>query len=181
MADELDEYRLEDIAQHPIGAEFFVPFVVRRLSQWNETEAVLRVRLIDVVQAGDVQRQLRLTWSREAVHVRHNAISQRTVTEWAACGIACVLAELYAGLRVTEIADDGDRFDYWVDDGVQEYGLEVSGTIEQDVELRRRRKITQLRSNPYGLDGYVAVVGFAARTVIFSFERFGDRIDGGGI
>ena len=29
-----------------------------------------------------------------------------------------------------------------------------------------------LRANPYGADGYVVVVGLAARHVIFSFHRF---------
>jgi hypothetical protein len=33
-------------------------------------------------------------------------------------------------------------------------------------------KVRQLRENPYGVDGYVVVVGFDTRSVIFSFNRF---------
>lgn len=70
------------------------------------------------------------------------------------------------------VGADGDRFDYWVDDGEREYALEVSGTMTDDVEGRHRAKIRQLRENPYGVDGYVVVIGFATRHVHFSFNRF---------
>jgi hypothetical protein len=74
-----------------------------------------------------------------------------------------------------EVSGDGDRFDYWVDQEEREYGLEVSGTTTTDLEARHRMKVRQLRENPYGVDGYVVVVGFDTRDVIFSFHRF----DGG--
>src|SRR5713101_2292055 len=64
-----------------------------------------------------------------------------TITEWAACGAACAVVWRYAGLRVREVAADGDRFDYWVDDGAREFGLEVSGTTTDDVETRHRTKV----------------------------------------
>src|SRR5437016_14434852 len=32
-----------------------------------------------------------------------------TITEWAACGVACAVVWRYAGLRVREVAADGDR------------------------------------------------------------------------
>jgi hypothetical protein len=86
-------------------------------------------------------------------------------------GVACVVVTLYAGLTVCEVAADGDRFDYWVDDGRYEYGLEVSGTLRADVETRHRAKVRQLCDNPYGVDGYVVVVSFATRRVIMSFNR----------
>lgn len=60
----------------------------------------------------------------------------------------------------------------WGWDGERLFGLEVSGTITNEVEALHREKVRQLRSNPYGVDGYVVVVGFAARTAIFSFNRF---------
>ena len=98
-------------------------------------------------------------------------VPERVITEWAACGIACVLIALYAGLTVREVAADGDRFDYWVDDGQYEYGLEVSGTIGGDLEARHRAKVRQLCHNPYGIDGYVVVVNFVTRNIILSFHR----------
>lgn len=79
---------------------------------------------------------------------------------------------IYTGLRVRAVAADGDRFDYWVDDGEREYGLEVSGTTTSDVESRHQAKVRQLRENPYSVDGYVVVAGFATREVILAFHRF---------
>jgi hypothetical protein len=45
------------------------------------------------------------------------------------------------------------------------------GARTADLEARRQQKIRQLLANPYGADGYVVVVGFAARRVIFSFHH----------
>jgi hypothetical protein len=40
-----------------------------------------------------------------------------------------------------------------------------------NLEARHQAKTQQLLANPYGTDGYVVVVGFAARKVIFTFHR----------
>jgi hypothetical protein len=175
---EVDEYRLEDLARdHRISAAMFAPFVIVRLSGAAEVmEATLTVRLRDVSSPGETQRTLRLSWSADSAPTQPIGVSERTVTEWAACGVACAVVSLYAGLQVREVAGDGDRFDYWVDDGKTEYGLEVSGTTLEDVETRHRAKVRQLRENPYGMDGYVVVTGFATRNVIFSFNRFEEEV-----
>ncbi len=73
-------------------------------------------------------------------------------------------------MRLHAVAAAGDRFDYWVRQGTQELALEVSGTLAPDLEARHREKLRQLQDNPYGADGYVVVVGFATRRVIFSFH-----------
>jgi hypothetical protein len=98
-------------------------------------------------------------------------VQDNTVTEWAAIGVACVIVWLCAGLRIRTVAAPGDRFDFWGTDGEQQFGLEVSGTMMNDVEARHRDKVRQLRDNPYGVDGYVVAVGFSTRTVIISFNR----------
>ena len=79
-------------------------------------------------------------------------------------------------MRVRQVAGDGDRFDYWVDDGRYEHGLEVSGTTRDDLETRQRAKVRQWRDNPYGVDGYVVVVGFATREAIISYHRFQEEV-----
>lgn len=170
----LDEYRLEDLARaQRIGMAAFVPFAIVRLRGDTEaTETTLTVKLRCIRDIGETQRMLRLSWSADSAPLQPLAVQERTLTEWAACGVACVVLSLYAGLTVREVAGDGDRFDYWVDDGKREYGLEVSGTTTDDVETRHRAKVRQLRDNPYGVDGYVVVVGFASHDVIFSFNRF---------
>jgi hypothetical protein len=169
-----DHYALESIARdHPIGAAVFIPFAVARLRGETEaSEAALTVRLRGIGSADETICVLRLSWSAESVPERPPAVQERTVTEWAACGVACAVVSLYAGLTVREVTVTGDRFDYWVSDGEQEYGLEVSGTMTEDIETRHSAKVQQLRDNPYGVDGYVVVVGFATREVIFSFHRF---------
>jgi hypothetical protein len=173
-----DRYRLEEIANdHPIAAEVFVPFAIARLGKEGESpEATLMVDLRGLPGRRRTLRTLLLSWSPESALSHAPAVQERTVTEWAACGVACVVVRLYAALRLRHVTGDGDRFDYWVDDGSHEYGLEVSGTTTDDLEARHGLKVRQLRENPYGVDGYVVVVGFATRSVIFSFHRFAGEI-----
>jgi hypothetical protein len=167
-----DTYRLEDIDQaHHIGAALFVPFTILRLrGDTATTEATLTVELQNL---GDVsqQRTLHLSWSSASVPTQTLGVSERVITEWAACGLACVVIALYAGLTIREVAADGDRFDYWVDDGHYEYGLEVSGTMGTDLDTRHRAKVRQLCDNPYGVDGYVVVVSFVTYHIRLSFHR----------
>jgi hypothetical protein len=85
--------------------------------------------------------------------------------------VACAVIWHYAGLRLHAVAAEGDRVDYWVLRHTQEFGLEVSGTTTENLESRHREKVRQLRDNPYGVDGYVVVVGFDVRRVIFSYHR----------
>jgi len=91
-----DQYRLEDIARdHPIGAEVFVPFAIARLSEDTEiTEASLTVILRNLGCAGEEQRTFCLSWSVESAPSRPLAVQDRTVTEWAACGVACAMISL---------------------------------------------------------------------------------------
>ncbi len=173
-----DEYRLEDIARaHRIGAGVFVPFVIARLQGENGvSEATLTVRLRNVGSAGERQRQLRLFWDASSAPAQPLGVQERTVTEWAACGVACVVLARYSQGRVSQVTGDGDRFDYWVSDGEQECGLEVSGTTTDEVETRHRAKVRQWRENPYEVDGYVIVAGFASREVICSYHRFEEEV-----
>ncbi len=177
MANAVDEFRLENIAhEHRIGSEIFVPFAIIRLGEGSSaTEATLTVKLRGIGSEGETQRNLRLFWSPESAPSQAVGVQERTVTEWAACGVACAIMALYTNLRIREVAAVGERFDYWVSDmsdNGYEYGLEVSGTITDELEARHNAKIRQLRDNPYGVDGYVVVVGFATKEIIFSFNQF---------
>jgi hypothetical protein len=87
----------------------------------------------------------------------------------------CVVLAKYTSLRLRAVALQGDRFDYWVTDGQRDYGLEISGTIEEDLEGRHRDKVRQLLANPYRMDGYALAVRFAVPEVLFSFHRFGEQ------
>jgi hypothetical protein len=158
----LDEYRLEDIAlDHRIGAGVFVPFVIARLQgEGRANEAMLTIALRDVDSTGARQEQLRLFWSPSSAPSQPLGVQERTVTEWAALGLACVVLARYTPVRVSQVAGEGDRFDYWVSDGEREYGLEVSGTMTDEVETRHRVKVRQWRDNPYGVDGYAAIPGW---------------------
>jgi hypothetical protein len=170
----MDEYDLSNLRHdHLIGAGIFLPFVISRLrTEADELGTTLTVRLRNLTQTGEQQGQLRLTWLPADLPAQSLGVQERTVTEWAACGVACAVVAVYAGLQIREVTMTGDRFDYWVTDGERDYGLEVSGTLTEEVETRHRAKRDQLLENPYGVDGYIVVVGFATREVIFSFHRF---------
>lgn len=174
MNEVLDEYRLEDIAaDHLIGVGVFIPFVIARLpGDSRATEALLAVTLRNIGDAGERQVTLRLTWSSLSASAQPLGVPERTITEWAACGLACVVLAHYTQARIYQVTGDGDRFDYWVREGQREYGLEVSGTLTDEVETRLRTKVRQLQDNPYGVAGYVVVAGFASREIICSFHLF---------
>lgn len=169
----MESFRLEAIGElHPVAAHLFVPFAVSRLQRRPEdTEAVLAVRLSGIEEASPEDRLLRLFWERSSIPRLPLAIQDHPLTEWAALGVACALIWHFAGLRLHAVAALGDRVDYWVRRDDQEFGLEISGTRTADVEARHKEKVRQLLANPYGADGYVVVVGFAARRAIFSFHR----------
>src|SRR5262249_6353705 len=156
-----------------IGAALFGPFTILRLrGATTATEATLTVELRNIGDDSLQQRTLHLSWSSTSVPTQPLGVPDRVITEWAACGIACVVMALYTGLMVRAVAAQGDRFDYWVDDGQYDYGLEVSGTLGSDLETRHRAKVRQLCNIPYGVDGYVVVVSFASHRVVLSFHRW---------
>jgi hypothetical protein len=169
-----DELQLENMASaHGIEAAMFVPFAIERLAGDRQaTKAILKVRLRDISGPGESERSLCLSWSAESALKLPAGVQEHTVTEWAALGVAAALIARYAGLRITAVTQRGDVFDYWVSDGQNEFGLEVSGTGATDVETRHRAKVRQWRDNPFGVDGYVVVVGFVTHEVILSFHRF---------
>jgi hypothetical protein len=170
----VESFRLEAIGElHPLAAHLFVPFAVTRLQERPEdTETVLAIELRGFQGETSAERALRLFWGKESIPQRPLAIQDNPLTEWAALGVACAVIWHYAGLRLHAVAAAGDRFDYWVWQETQEFGLEISGTLATDLEARRREKIQQLQANPYGSDGYVVVVGFTMRRVLFSFHHF---------
>ena len=130
------------------------------------------LRLQDVSVAGEQTRRVQFYWNAETALTLPPAVQEHTITEWAACGLACALAPRYTGLFIRSVAQLGDRFDYWLCDDATEWGLEVSGTRtedEKELQDRLRRKTRQLRENPYGIGGYVIVVGFALRQIYFSY------------
>ncbi len=170
-----DEFRLEDIAErHRVSTALFVPLVVERLRpRVGLTECLLTVELRGFEERPQT-RQLRLHWSEASSLPKPPGLQENTLTEWAALGIACVVLPLYARLSIRSVAVPGNSFDYWVTDGRWQYGLEVSGTMTEDVEPRHREKVRQLRANPYGVDGFAVTVGFPTREVIFSFHSFAE-------
>ncbi len=174
MENALDEYPLEAIGQaHPIAVAIFVPFAIARLHRDpTHTEARLQVRMRNIGGQPEEERALRLFWSAESVSARPLAVQEHVITEWAALAVACVVLAKYTSLRLRAVALQGDSFDYWVTDGQRDYGLEVSGTLEEDIEGRHRDKVRQLLANPYRTDGYALTVRFAVPEALFSFHRF---------
>ncbi len=133
---------------------------------------MLTVTLRHLGDASERQVTLRLTWSASSASTQSLGVPERTITEWAACGLACAVLARYTQARMFQVTGDGDRFDYWVRDGQREYGLEVSGTLTDELENRHRAKVRQLRDNPYGVAGYVIVTRFASLETICSFHQF---------
>lgn len=162
----------EGLRLHAIDASIFAPFVIARLaSAPQDTSAELWVRLKKESAYEERPIRVRLQWDVRNAFTLPVAVQERVLTEWAALGVACVLLPALTGMRILSVALDGDRFDYRVGDGVTEWGMEVSGTLTEDEgELRERLrlKLRQLHDNPFGIMGYVVVVGFVRRETLLS-------------
>ena len=95
----------------------------------------------------------------------------RTITEHATLGLACILVEHRARMKITEVTHAGDGPDYFL--GEKEFVLEVSGRQGANLQELLKKKAAQLRKNPYGKDGYVCVADYEAceaHLVYYSFE-----------
>lgn len=176
-----DECQIEDVLSHQhIGASVFLPFVIARLQAGTTAnEAILAVNLRNITDEADTNRVLRIRWDAANVPAQPLAVQDKVITEWAACGIACVVTTVYTGLQVLDVADEGDRFDYWIGGTGPDYGLEVSGTLMEDrneVGARHRAKVRQLRSNPHEANGFVVIADFTRREIVFSFHRFAEEL-----
>ncbi len=158
------------LAQSAIDASLFLPFTIFRLRPYSvDQQVTLAISLFSSDHEDPITHDLRLTWDKSSDTVSLPPVQAYTITEWAACGIALALVPIYTPYRVLEVAQIGDRFDYWLGYNVRDVGLEISGTIEGDIASRTQIKRQQLRRNPYKSAGYVCVVGFEERQVRLSF------------
>ncbi|MBC8135188.1 MAG: hypothetical protein H8F28_04770 [Fibrella sp.] len=163
------------LASHRIDATIFLPFLVTRLRSMTTTnEAMVTVLLHDIETPGEVRRDLKLRWNPDSEPRQPLGVGEKVITELAACGIANIVGNLYAGIVWRRVADEGDGFDYWVrQNTVREVGLEVSGTMTEEegvLEARHREKVAQLLGSQQRVGGFVAVVSFTLRRMIVSFH-----------
>ncbi len=166
-----DTISLNEIAAlHPlIDVEVFIPFVHYRLHTLSdEHAAILSVSFNNLPHMK--QKRLRFTWDEATPKLRYPPVQSSVITEWAACGIACAVLPLYTNLQFARVTERGERFDYWLSDGKELFGLEISGTLSGSLTTRKRIKRQQLQSNPDKVTGYVCVVHFEKAAVHLSFH-----------
>jgi len=162
----------ELLAQAAIDASLFLPFTIFRLRPYASNHQVaLTVALYETGSETPQTYPLQLTWHPGSDTLVMPPIQAHSITEWAACGLALALVPLYIPYRVLEVAQSGERFDYWLGEAVREVGLEVSGTIQSDLDIRMQIKRRQLKRNPYRSAGYVCVVGFEQQQVRLAFYQ----------
>ncbi|RIK40907.1 MAG: hypothetical protein DCC55_13590 [Chloroflexi bacterium] len=173
MAATLDTFVLEDIVTlNRVDTRGFLPFTIYRLKPLaTDRRVILTVTLQNVSAAPLEIRQLQLSWASESDRPNIPPVQEHVVTEWAACGIACALIPLYTGLQVIQVTQVGDRFDYWVGNESQEFGLEVSGLLTGELEQRQRIKLRQLSESPHKVAGYISITSFHAQRTILSFHQ----------
>jgi hypothetical protein len=160
------------LAQSALDASLFLPFTLFRLRPYAINQQVtLAVSLYEATGETPQTHELQLSWVSTSDRLITPPMPQNGLTEWAACGIALALVPVYTPYCVLEVAQMGERFDYWLGHQIRAVGLEISGTIEGDLATRTKLKQQQLRRNPYQSAGYVCVVGFERQQVRLSFYQ----------
>ncbi len=98
MESSYETYGLENIDRtHRVGAALFILFTILRLQGDRETtEATLTVTLRNIGDTSETHHTLHLSWLPESVPTQSLGVPERVITEWAACGIACVMVAFYA-------------------------------------------------------------------------------------
>src|SRR5688572_7904445 len=114
-------------------------------------------------QSWTISTPLALT-ATEVANTR-NTISDKTITEYAACCVAAVLVWSQLRCQCYEVTVSGDRADYWLRDatGAAAGACEVSGLITKKLKTRYRSKRNQILKNKSASPAYVCVVAFTAR------------------
>jgi hypothetical protein len=166
----------EDLLAQPLGSVSLWECLAARLP-WETGEAEFQV-VFEGIWRHEQSRTLRLRWDSEQPRYLPEGVPERTVTELAACGLALVLCATWLSTQVEYLGQLGDRFDYWVSQEGNWYGLEVSGTRQGENAERRyryREKQNQLRENPYDVSGYVVVVDFTSQILLFGAESLEHR------
>jgi hypothetical protein len=168
-----DQLSLNQAVQdNAIDGQWFLPFTIHRLQPYAPSQQlVITVTLRHILAAPSVVRRLLLTWEADTPMLVSPPVQETVITEWAACGIACAVLPFYTKFQLVKVTESGDRFDYWVGDGHQLYGLEVSGIVQGSLTHRQRVKTRQLLDNPFGIGGYVCVVHFGEQSVNLSFHQ----------
>lgn len=160
------------LARSAIDASLFLPFTIFRLRPYAiERQVTLTVSLYEPDSETPRTHNLDLFWNTSSDTPITPPVQAHTITEWAACGIALALVPLYTPYRVLEVAQIGERCDYWLGHNVRKVGLEVSGTIDGSIDSRSQLKRNQLQRNPYKTAGYVCIVGFEKQQVRLSFVQ----------
>ena len=163
----------EIIASNVIDTTWFLPFVIHRLQPFAQNRVVmLDVVLQNIMDEALVLHPLQITWHARSEKLKVPPVQGHIITEWAACGLACVVVPLYTDWQVLQVTQVGDSFDYWVGNEQYEFGLEISGTIGEEIEQRHRLKVKQLRQNRHNVAGYVSVTSFGLSRSIFSFHQW---------
>lgn len=168
----VDVFDLDTIGRlNPVNAEWFLPFLIHRLKPDSHSQAAtVEITLRDISGHRQPSYFLELHWGDQNNALGVPPVQESVVTEWAACGMACVIVPLYTQLRILQVTQAGDGFDFWVGDDNSEFGLEVSGTFVGDLTLRHRNKVQQLLASRHQVAGFVAVTRFRPLRSILSFH-----------
>lgn len=160
------------LAQSAIDASLFLPFAIFRLRPYAiNCKVTLAVSIYELDSDTPEMHDLELFWNASNDTLIAPPVQAHTITEWGACGIALAIVPLFTPYRVLEVAQIGERFDYWLGHDVRSVGLEVSGTIDGNLDSRSHLKRHQLKRNPYKSAGYVCIVGFEKQQVRLSFYQ----------
>jgi hypothetical protein len=183
VSDQSDDASVMEIAldkafhYRPVNTVIHEPYVIARLMEHptrTGNSLDYQVTLQDVGTAGTRSLAVRWTWTDKMIPATPLAVQREYITESAACALAFALLPHCTQAKLVQVAERNDRFDYILSENGELCGIEMSGSMTEDRQVLRDRhlqKIRQLLENPMKWGGYVAIIGFARREMIFSYHR----------
>lgn len=148
------------------------------LSQYSDSPALIDVLCKDIDSewlGQGTQCTLELSWSEEMANKAGRlrlTMQSKPLIELAAVALALILTPHVVNLGQLDVTTYGERADYRSLD--VPIVLEISGTENlSELTRRQREKVEQALSNPFELDAYVVICGFAesGHRILFSYHR----------
>ncbi len=179
MSKDKPRYFIESLREYNPGviwASFFINPAIALLDAYQRKPfpcAIACERIVSAaLEEATGEAQVEFDWLPETFpkcQRLFQTLQREGIVEYAAVATAFLVLSNLAQKNISEVTLRGSRADYFLEG--RQYLLEISGTESADHFLSRHsEKVRQLRSNPFGKDGFVYDCCFSTQQAKLTFH-----------